>query len=98
MKIFVTYDLKQTAETKSQGDEIFLRGAKEISISGPLLTWHTGEFIHSSGGHFYGVRIEFTDPIIGPANQWIPIPSNASNVKVHDHLPPEYQSALENAA
>lgn len=98
MKIFITYDLQQTAQNTTPENEVTIRGAKEVSISGPLLTWHTGEFIHSSGGHFYGVKIEFTDPIIGPAHQWLPVPPNASNVQVHDHLPPEYQAALETAA
>ena len=96
--MYVTYDLPQTVTTEPKSESL-VRGAREISLPGVLIKWEVGEFENASGAKSYGVRLEYTDPVIGPASELVEVPAHAKNVHVHPQfLPAEYHSALKTAA
>jgi hypothetical protein len=98
MRMYVTYDLPQTVTPESKSEPL-IRGAKEINLAGALIKWEVGEFENASGAKSYGVRLEYTDPVIGPASELVEVPANAKNVQVHpEFLPAEYHPALKTAA
>lgn len=97
--MYVTYDLPQTVVTTKPNAEPLIRGAKEVTLPGALIKWEVGEFENASGAKSYGVRLEYTDPVIGPASELVEVPANAENVQIHQQaLPAEYHSALKTAA
>lgn len=100
MCMFITYDLPQKPpDSKSPGS--IARGAKEVDISGQLVRWKVGEFHHhESGKLIYGVQISLCqNDEEDVEHHLIELPANAQNVRVRmDQIPPEYESALKNAA
>lgn len=94
--MFVTYDLPQLNSTERS---LVIRGAKHVKLAGQLLRWEVGEFDAGAGAKSSGVRIEYVDPVTGPAVEIVEVPGHAINIDVHvGSLPEEYEEALKTAA